>query len=122
MNSNDNQNWQRRLQELDVEVNRNSSTPSPTSVQLNSPVSPHSEAVEETPPSLEMVVTRFIAWFNGLPSAARVVVLLGGVVVGFIALKTLFQLVVSVVSLTILAGMLYAVYKVFMNSQSPKSD
>lgn len=122
MNSNDNQNWQRRLQELDAEVNRPSSTPNPLPTEPTQPLSTHPETVEAVPPSMEMVVKRFIVWFNGLPSAARVVVLLGGVVVGFIALKTVFQLVVSVVSLVILAGMLYAVYNVFMKSQSSKSD
>lgn len=61
-------------------------------------------------------------WFFELPSAGRVAVLAVAIVVGFSLLRTVLEVVTSLVSLALLLLVAYVVYKVFIAGDWPSSD
>ncbi len=61
-------------------------------------------------------------WFFELPSAGRVAVLALAVVVGFSLLRTVLEVVASLVSLTLLLLVAYVVYKIFIAGDWPAQN
>lgn len=59
-------------------------------------------------------------WYNSLPDAGKVAVAIAAAFVGFSLLRTVLQLVASLISLTLLGVILYLVYKFVVAPQSPK--
>jgi len=101
MNTQDRQNWEQKLQDLEVEVNQSSgSTPDPT------PAGQDSSLQQQ----LQKIVAQIKNWFNTLPHIGKVAVALLGIVVGFSLLKTLLELVSALVSIALVGGLLYWVY------------
>lgn len=109
MSSSNNQDWQRRMEELEAEINYDRSS------QDTNTVRPHLEI--DRSQVLEKWLTSAKEWFNNLSSEGRVVVGLVGVLVGFSILGTLLRLISSLVSIAILAGLLYFGYKFLANNQ-----
>ncbi len=68
----------------------------------------------------EAVLERTVKWFNSLPSSGKVTVVIIAALVSFSLLSSVLQLIASLVSLAILGGMLYLVYQFFVTSQSSK--
>jgi hypothetical protein len=67
-----------------------------------------------------LVFKQIFNWFNSLPNVGKVAVAVIAALVGLSLLKSVFQLVASIISLTILGVILYLVYKFFVARQSPK--
>jgi len=111
MSSSNNQDWQRRLEELENEINDNKSDY-------------HRETTETVRPHVEIDHSQSVArwlnsakdWFNNLSSEGRVAVGVVGVLVSFSILNTFLRLISSLVSIGILAGLLYFGYKFFQNN------
>lgn len=59
-------------------------------------------------------------WFDSLPTVGKVVVAVVAITMGFSLLKSVFQLVASLISLTVLGFILYLVYKFFITPPSQK--
>jgi Flp pilus assembly protein TadB len=59
-------------------------------------------------------------WFNGLNPVGKSIVVVMGISLGFTVVNSLLQLVGSLISLAILGGILYLVYKFFLTPLSPK--
>lgn len=59
-------------------------------------------------------------WFNGLNPVGKAAVAVMGISLGFTVVNSILQLVGSLISLAILGGILYLVYKFFLTPQSPK--
>ncbi|NET91193.1 MAG: hypothetical protein F6K45_24390 [Kamptonema sp. SIO1D9] len=116
MNSQDNQDWQRKLQELEKEVNRDYSSRQSYNPEPGKPLQHHSE----TSPDLSGFITELRNWFNSLPTAGKVAVVAVAAIVGFSLLRTVLQLVASLISLAILGVVLYLLYKFFIAPQSPE--
>lgn len=94
-------NWQHRLEQLEREIN---------------------QKVEESPyiptQKLENVFTRLQVWYQTLPTPAKVAVAIGGVFLVLSLLNTVLKLVTSLISLAILAVILYGVYRLVMTPKS----
>lgn len=60
------------------------------------------------------------AWFNSLPTVGKVIVVIVGGSFGLSLLKTVFQLITSLISLALLGIILYVVYKFFITPKSPQ--
>ncbi|WP_446366227.1 hypothetical protein [Coleofasciculus sp. G3-WIS-01] len=60
------------------------------------------------------------AWFNNLPSVGKVIVVIVGGSLGLSLLKSVFQLITSLISLALLGIILYVVYKFFITPKSPQ--
>jgi hypothetical protein len=97
MTSPDNQDWERRFQELEVEID------------------PEPDPQESPSQSLEKSMNQIKNWYNSLPTPGKAGVAVGGVLVAFSLLNTVLKLVTSLVTVAILVVILYGVYKFFIN-------
>ena len=113
MNSQKNQNLERRLKELEVEIN--SSSP-PISVSENK----STKLLDNSSNSqhLEGWFRAIQSWFNNLPTPGRVAVLVVAFIFGLSLLNTVLQIVTSLISLAILGFVLYFLYKFFSTPRS----
>ena len=79
-------------------------------------------AATPTTEDFERWLQQVRSWFFELPSAGRVAVLAIAIVVGFSLLRTVLEVVTSLVSLALLLLVAYAVYKVFIAGDWPSGD
>ncbi|PSB02005.1 hypothetical protein [Merismopedia glauca] len=61
--------------------------------------------------NLDNPFSQITTWYQGLPSNSKVLVLLGGGVVGLVVIGTVLRLVSALFTLAILAGGAYLAYK-----------
>lgn len=99
------QEWERRLQELEVEVNPPEPEQSPNLSQ-----------------QLEKTLNQLRDWYNSLSTPAKAAVTLVGVLVAFSLLNSVLKLVTSLLSTVILALVLYGLYRFLMASNSNQGD
>ncbi|PSO86419.1 MAG: hypothetical protein BRC45_02875 [Cyanobacteria bacterium QS_5_48_63] len=104
------QDWSRRLQELEKEINQASSPVNNT--EPGQPLQRHNN----TSQSIKSTFNQVRDWFNGIPKLGKLAVVAIGVVVGFSLLRTVLQLVSSLFTLAIVGVALYFVYKLFIAS------
>ncbi|MEH2235366.1 hypothetical protein [Nostoc sp.] len=108
MNPQREEDLQRRLDKLEAEIN------SPPGVVSQ----PHEQ--KQTPQSvfanLNLQLERFQIWFNSLSRAKKLVVLGVTVLLGLAMLQAVFKLVASVISLALLAALVYVGYKFFVSN------
>ncbi|MEC4984903.1 MAG: hypothetical protein SAJ37_04190 [Oscillatoria sp. PMC 1068.18] len=116
MNSQENQNWQQKLQELEKEVNQDYSSPTSYNSEPGKPLQTQSE----TSADFSDAIAKLQNWFASLPTAGKVAVVAIAAIVGFSLLRTVLQLVASLISLAILGVVLYLLYKFFIAPQSPE--
>ncbi len=98
--------WQQRLEELEKEVNDTFET---TPIRL-----------KNASQTLETTVNRFRLWYQGLSTPIKAIVVIGGILVIFSLLNMVLKLVASLISLGILAIIFYGLYKFVISPQ--KSD
>jgi hypothetical protein len=103
MNSPEPQDWQRRFQDLKMKTER-------------TPVDSPFDRLEIEPPSFGSETfgrsyQQSIAWFNSIPSSAKLVAIAGGGLLGLTLIKTVFQLITSLLTLSVLGIILYLVYR-----------
>lgn len=115
MNPQPEQDMSRRLQQIEAEINASTSNAStPVTVE---PEQPNQTSVPKFP-AIESVLNQFLNWFNELPGTGKIV---AGVVVflaGTAILQAVLKLVVSAISLALLAGLVYFGYKFFVTNNS----
>jgi hypothetical protein len=97
-------NWQKKLEELEKEVNQTLET---TPIRL-----------ENTQNTLEKAFYQLQAWYQALPTPAKLIVAVGGILVAFSLLNTVLKLVASLISLAILALICYGLYKFLIKTPS----
>lgn len=108
MNRQNNQNWERKLQELEAEID----TQTPKSVK---PLwSDESDSQEIMPNTLR----RVLSWFENLHSKAKVATIAIAAVSILFILQTIVKLVTALIGLAILGTVLYLVYKFLIVPQS----
>ncbi|MCC5613704.1 hypothetical protein LC605_01135 [Nostoc sp. CHAB 5836] len=105
MNPQPEKDLQRRLDQLEAEI--------------NSPPGVVPQAKEQMPQSifanLNLQLERFKIWFNSLSGAKKLVVSGVTVLVGLAMLQAVFKLVASVITLALLAVLVYVGYKFFVS-------
>jgi hypothetical protein len=88
-------------------------------VKVEQPAQPQSQPlnqVEVTPGGFGWELLRqgyqqFIVWFNAIPSSGKLLAIVGGGILSLSLMKTVYQLVTSLISLSILGVILYLVYR-----------
>ena len=113
MNSSDNQDWQRKLEELETEVNQNN----PSTVQTET-IYPKVES--DNMNSLSGWLNSARDWFNGLAPIGQVAVGVIAVMLGFSVLNIFLKVISSLISVAILAGLVYLGYK-YIFAESSKN-
>jgi ABC-type uncharacterized transport system permease subunit len=109
MNGSDNHNWQERLRELEAEIADETAKPLEKLRKFNATQS--NTFKTET-------LSRVQNWFANLPKAGKIIVGVAALMVGFSILNTVLKLISAVISLAILAVVLYVVYQFFIASDS----
>ena len=115
MDSSDKQNWQRRLEELEVEIDQNAAS---NTKEQTETVKPHVEIANNSSVSSWLNSAR--DWFNGLAPIGQVAVGILGVMIGFSLLGALIKVVSSVISIAIVGGLIYLGYK-YLFAESSKT-
>jgi len=113
MNPQENRDYDRRLQELETELEKDQPLLSPET----QPRQLEERPVNDSQPE-KSVLNQVVNWFNSLPSAGKVAVVAIAAILGFSLLRSVLQLVASLISLTILGVLLYLVYKFFVAPRS----
>ena len=113
MNPQENRDYDRRLQELETELEKDKPLLSPET----QPGQLEERPVNDSQPA-QSVLNQFTTWFNSLPSAGKVAVVALAAILGFSLLRSVLQLVASLISLAILGVLLYLVYKFFVAPRS----
>lgn len=114
MNPQNNQDYDRKLQELEDQLNKEQPRFS-VETKLEQPF-----VRFVNPSGLQSAFNQVAHWFNNLPKSGKVAVAVITALVAFSVLKTVLQLVASLISLAILGVILYLVYKFFVTPQSPQ--
>jgi hypothetical protein len=114
MNPQENRDYERRLQELEAELNKDK--------PLSSVEIPFWQPLERymNRSQIESIRNRVVNWFNILPKPGKVAVVAIAAIVGVSLFLSLLRLVASLISLAILGVILYLVYKFFVTPPSPK--
>ncbi|TVP59436.1 MAG: hypothetical protein EA343_20070 [Nodularia sp. (in: Bacteria)] len=114
MNPQPDEDLQRRLQNLEAQMNS-------TSVDVGQ--SP--ENTQKTPPAFFNFKSRLAKlqlWFQNLNGITKVIVVGVGVLVGFAMLQAVLKLVASVISVAVLAFLVYLGYKFFVSGSFQKKQ
>lgn len=117
MNPQENREVERRLKELEIELNQNSSS-RPIKVEPGQPLQADPNDSEITS-QITKTVFKVTNWFKGLSDIGKIVVVVVAILVGFSLLRTVFQLVTALISLAFLGVLLYLAYKFFVAPRSP---
>lgn len=115
MNPQENRELERRLREIEAQINQQSS-PRPFQSQPGQLPKLQSDRLQSIQSFLQQVTN----WFNGLSGVGKAVVISAAAIVGLMVLKTVFQLVTSLISLAIVGVLLYLVYKFFVAAKASK--
>ncbi|MBE9038080.1 hypothetical protein [aff. Roholtiella sp. LEGE 12411] len=107
MNPQPEEDLQHRLEKLEAEINTSSEVvPQPQEPKQTS----------QSSANFNLYLERFQSWFNSLSGTKKWIVSGVAVVIGFAMLQAVFKLVVSVISLALLAVLMYVGYKFFVSS------
>ncbi len=110
MNSPEEPNWQKKLEDLETEVYQ--TTPLVENVD-------HNTSVQS---SLSSLVTQVQEWLKTISLPWRIAVIGGGVVILFSILNAILKLATALVSLAVLAVLIYWGYRFLTNSSNSKKD
>ena len=99
------QDWQERLEELEAEVNAE-----------DIPFTPTEKITTEE--KVTAWLTPLRNWFDKLPRPGKVIVIVGGGLIAFSILNTVLRLVASLISLAVLAVIVYFAYRFLINNKS----
>ncbi len=103
MASPDPKDWQRRLQELNINIDSN-----PNSEPLNEiDVDATGLGMDAIQRSYQQVV----AWFNGIPASGKLLAIAAGGLLSLTLIKTVFQLITSLITLSVMGMILYLGYR-----------
>ena len=106
MNSQPEQDVDRRLEQLESELNSPRST-------LPVSQSQTSERIQKDTP-IQPQLKRVFNWFNSLPSWGKLTVIGVGAIVGIAILRAVLSLVAAAISLSVLGVLLYLAYQFFI--------
>jgi hypothetical protein len=106
------QDWQSRIRNLKIDLDRIASTLSDRSTATSEPLN---EINVDFPKfgidSLQREYQQFIAWFNGIPSSGKLLAIFGGGLLSLTLIKTVFQLITSLITLSTFGIILYLGYR-----------
>jgi hypothetical protein len=100
------QDWKRHFQNFRVKIEQPSAPPAADSLNQ----------VEFTPQGFGWEMLRqgyqqFVIWFNAIPSSGKLLAIAAGGFLSLSLIKTVYQLITSLISLSILGIILYLVYR-----------
>jgi uncharacterized protein YacL len=113
MTSPNNSDWQRKLEDIEREVNRSVNN---TSVHQTTPIA--SETKSELSERIKIWIQDLKNWFNVLPPYGKVIAGGVGAIVGLSILGAVLKVVSALVSIAVMSVVLYFAYKFFIASSN----
>jgi hypothetical protein len=96
--------WQRRFQDMKVGFNKSTPESQPLKeIDVNFP------SIEID--SINYSYQQFVSWFNGIPASGKLLAIAGGGLLSLTLIKTIFQLITSLITLSVFGIILYLVYR-----------
>jgi hypothetical protein len=117
MSSSNQQEWQRKIKDLKLD-NTPNSEPTPDDPRIPEILSNLDGELFEVQAWQEKL-TQTKSWFEQMPSSGKIAVAVGLAIGGLMLLKTVFQLVTSLMTLGVVAVVLWFGYRYFI---SPKKE
>lgn len=114
MNPQPEQDLEHRFHKLEAEINQTS-----PSYPVSQPKQPLQQTNAFQPVQLP---NRLLNWFNGLPGLGKLIIIGIAALIGFGILQAVLRLVAAVISLAILAVLLYLIYQFFLARSSETKD
>jgi len=102
MTKESNKNWQEKLEKMEAEIYE--ATP------LNPPNNPEKSVIP--------VVGN---WFSALPTGGKVIIAVFGTLLAFSLINTVFSIVKSLLTIAILGGVLYFIYRIVVKQKTVES-
>jgi hypothetical protein len=106
------QDWQSRIRNLKIEIDRATSSGSEHLNQID--VDASRFGVDAIKGSYQQLMN----WFNGIPSSGKLLAIAGGGLLSLTLIKTVFQLISSLVTLSVFGIILYLVYRFWILPKS----
>ena len=103
MASLDPKDWQRRLRDLKIDLGSTANSEPLNEIDV--------DATGVGVDALKHSYQQFIAWFNDIPASGKLLAIAAGGLLSLTLIKTVFQLVTSLITLSALGGILYLVYR-----------
>ncbi len=114
MTSPEPQNWQRRIQDLKSNFDRTvAGSEDLKQIDVDAP----SLGLE----GLQQSYQQFISWFSGIPASGKLLAIAGGGLLGLSLIKTVFQLISSLITLSVFGVILYLVYRFWILPKNNES-
>ncbi len=89
-------------------------------VDVNPDIDPVSD--RQLSEKFSQVMQSFLRWYDRLPGAAKIAVAIGIIFFSLSLLTKVLHLVASLISVSILAVILYVLYRTFLNSDSTQNN
>jgi hypothetical protein len=116
------QDWQSRIRNIKIDLDRLASRLSDRfSAGASEPTTATSEPLKEIDvdvdfpklgiDSFQQEYQQIIAWFNGIPSSGKLLAIVGGGLLSLTLIKTVFQLITSLITLSTFGIILYLGYR-----------
>jgi hypothetical protein len=111
--------WQRRLRDLKIDIDAAKQT-------INDRSRSGSESLNEVDvdlpgfgiESLQRGYRQSISWFNSIPASGKLLAIAGGGLLSLTLIKTVFQLITSLITLSVFGIILYLVYRFWILPKS----
>jgi hypothetical protein len=111
--------WQRRLRDLKIDIDAAKQT-------INNRSRSESESLNEVDvdlpgfgiDSLQRGYRQSISWFNSIPASGKLLAIAGGGLLSLTLIKTVFQLITSLITLSVFGIILYLVYRFWILPKS----
>ncbi|WP_309742638.1 MULTISPECIES: hypothetical protein [unclassified Chamaesiphon] len=105
MTTPESQDWQTRIRNLKSNFDRATGSESEHLNQID--VDASSFGFD----TLQGSYRQFLNWFNGIPSSGKLLAIAGGGLLSLTLIKTVFQLITSLITLSVFGIILYLVYR-----------
>jgi hypothetical protein len=105
------QDWQSRIRDLKSEIGKAASSQPLNQIDVDLP----KFGME----GLQGSYKQFIAWFNGIPASGKLLAIAGGGLLSLTLIKTVFQLITSLITLSVFGIIMYLGYRFWI---LPKSE
>jgi hypothetical protein len=113
MSSSNQQEWQRKMQDLKIEVEQSSKEPIIPEI-----LSSIDEELFEGSAWQEKIANTQ-NWFERMPASGKLAIVVGAAIISLMLLKTVFQLVTSLITLAVVGAALWLVYRFVIANQNP---
>jgi hypothetical protein len=108
------QDWQSRFRNLKIEIERATTKTSGSDALNQIEVDAPSFGVD----ALQRGYQQFVAWFQDIPASGKLLAIAGGGLLSLTLIKTVFQLITSLITLSVFGVILYLVYRFWILPKS----